>query len=97
MNSILDLVALLLLGAGIAIGLAAKRRRFDRTNAFGIKRFPTFGAKLQSRSGDYLLIGGATALVAGGMLLPASNHLDTWGWIVMAPACLFLLYLLIGT
>ena len=31
-----------------------------------------------------------------GTILLAVNHLDTWGWLVMAPASLFMLYLLIG-
>ena len=96
MNSIYDLVGLLLLGAGITLGLTASKRRFDRTNAFGVERFPSFGAKLRSRSGDYVLKGGAIGSLAIGTLLLASNHVDTWGWIVMAPVSLFMLYLLIG-
>ena len=97
MNSIYDLIGLLLLGAAFVLALIAKRRRFDRTNAFGIERFPSFGAKLRGQSGDYPLKGGAIGSLAVGALLLSSNHIDTWGWIVMAPVCLFLLYLLIGT
>jgi hypothetical protein len=96
MDWIIDTFAMLLLGVGTMLGLAGGKRRFDRTNAFGIERFPTFGAKLRSRSG-YVLIGGAMALLAGGALLLAFNHIDTWGWIVVAPVGLFMLYLLIGT
>ena len=97
MNLIYDFVGLLLLGAGITLGITASKRRFDRTNRFGIERFPTFGAKLRSRSGDYLLKGGAIGSLAIGTLVLASDHIDSWGWIVMTPVCLFMLYLLIGT
>jgi len=97
MNSIYDLMGLLLLGAGIALGLTASKRRFARTNRFGIERFSSFAAKLRSRSGDYLLKGGAIGSLAIGTLVLASDHIDSWGWIVMTPVCLFMLYLLIGT
>ena len=97
MNSIYDLVGLLLLGAGTACGLTASKRRFDRTNPFGVERFPTFGGKLRTRSADYLLKGGAIGSLAIGVLLLSSNHIDTWGRIVMAPVCLFMIYLLVGT
>jgi hypothetical protein len=96
MNWMSDAFGALLLVAGLAIGLAAKKRRFDRTNAFGMERFPTFGAKLRIRSGDYVLKGAAIASLSIGTLLLSANHIDTWGWIVMAPVCLFILYLLLG-
>jgi len=92
-----DVIGLVLLAAGIASGLTAKTRRFDRTNQFGIERFPSFGAKLRSRSGDYLLGGIAICSMAIGTVLLASNHIDSWGWIVMGPICLLMLYLLVGT
>jgi len=45
---------------------------------------------------DRLLLGTSGLLLAAGTLLLASAHFDTWGWIVMAPVCLSMLYLLVG-
>ena len=74
-----DLIGLLLLVAGAALALHARKREFDRTNAFGIERFPAFGARLRSKSGDYVLLGGAIASLGTGAIVLASNHIDTWG------------------
>ncbi len=38
----------------------------------------------------------ALLLLAGGTVLLASGHFDTWGWVVMAPVALFMLFLLLG-
>jgi len=55
MEWINDALALLLLGVGTLLGLAAKKRRFDRTNVFGVECFPSFAARFWSRLTDELL------------------------------------------
>jgi hypothetical protein len=35
-------------------------------------------------------------MFAAGTITLASGHMDSWGWIVMAPVGLLLLYLLLG-
>jgi hypothetical protein len=91
-----DILSLLLLVAGTGFAIKAKKRRFDRTNALGIERYATFWAKLTSRSGDLALIGIALCCLGFGTILLSANHLNTWGWVVIAPVCLFMLYLLLG-
>ncbi|MEP6482568.1 MAG: hypothetical protein ABJA94_11235 [Rhodoglobus sp.] len=87
---------MLLLLAGAGCALTARKRKFDRTNAFGIERHGSFWAKLTNRTGDTALVALAICGSGAGTILLAVNHLDTWGWLVMAPVCLFMLYLLVG-
>ena len=35
-------------------------------------------------------------LLAAGTITLASTHMDSWGWVIMAPVVLFMLYLLLG-
>ena len=97
MYSLTDLAALLLVAIGIACLITTKRRRFDRINKYGVERFPSFLARLRGRSGDYVLMGAGMILLAAGTIGLASNHIDTWGWIVIAPVVVVMLYLLLGT
>ena len=92
-----DFAGALVLAAGAAFLLMAKRRQFERTNKYGVERFPTFWAKLRARSADHLLRGSSIVFMAVGTLVLASNHIDSWGLIVMFPACVLMLYLLLGT
>ena len=90
-----DLFGLALLIAGGVLGVWAKKRKFERTNQFGVERFPSFWGKVRARLKDIFLIVSSIALLSSGALLLASNHVDTWGWIVIAPFSLFALYLLL--
>ena len=90
-----DLIGLVLLTLGAAIIFAVRRARFQRTNTYGVERFPTFGAKLRAQLGSHILFGSIVMFAAGTITL-ASGHMDSWGWIVMAPVGLLMLYLLLG-
>ena len=91
-----DLTAILLLVVGIAFLIITKQRRFDRINKYGVERFPSFLGRLLGRSVDHVLAGVGTVLMAAGTIALANNHFDTWGWIVMAPVVVVMLYLLVG-
>ena len=93
----LDFGALALLVAGTLLGFKVRQRRFNRTNAFGVERFPSFGEKVRARSIEYFITGTSIALLVTGTIMLSSNHIDSWGWMVMVPVCLFMLYLLLGT
>ena len=80
-----DLIGLTLLALGAAIIFVVRRGRFDRTNKYGGERFPTFGAKLRARVGSRILVGASVLLLVAGTITLASTHMDSWGWIVMAP------------
>ncbi len=92
-----DFFGLALLIAGGVLGVWAKKRKFDRTNQFGVERFSSFWGKVRVNIKDLLLIGSSIVLLSSGAILLASNHLDTWGWVVMAPVYLFMLYLFLGS
>jgi len=91
-----DAIGLLLLALGTVVVFAVKRAKFRRTNRYGVERFPTFGAKLRAQFGSHILIGCSAVLLAAGTITLAWNHMDSWGWIVMAPVALLMLYLLLG-
>ena len=91
-----DLIGLTLMTLGAVIIFVVRRAAFDRTNKYGVERFRTFEAKLRAQFGSHILIGTSLALLAAGTITLASNHMDSWGWIVMAPVVVFMLYLLIG-
>lgn len=92
-----DVVGFGLLAAGVWLGILAKQRRFNRTNEFGVERFPSFWAKLRQRAQHSILVGGCLLMVAVGVILLSSNHLEGGGWVVMLPVSLLMLYLLLGT
>ena len=46
-----DLTGLLLIAVGVFLGYQARRRRFDRTNVFGVERSPTYWGGVKARDG----------------------------------------------
>lgn len=71
-------VALLI---GLAIIFFAKKRRFDRLNEFGREAFPSYFAKLVSRTIDELLfsVGVVIGVWSGFALL--SEYASDWVWL----------------
>ncbi|TSA14683.1 MAG: hypothetical protein D4R79_02970 [Comamonadaceae bacterium] len=91
-----DFIGLLLLLAGGVLGMKARKRKFDRTNPYGVECFPSYMTKVASKTKDHVLNGGAIMLLCSGTLLLSYNHMATWGWIVWLPIGLFMLFVLIG-
>lgn len=85
----------LLLGAA-GLHVIWKRRAFQRTNESGIERFASYSAQVGAKSIDRLLKFGSMLLLAAGVLILSYLHVDTWGWVVIAPVLAFALYLFIG-
>lgn len=82
---------------GIALLYWQRKRRFDRTNSFGVQRFPSYFGKLRATAWDgFLWLVGVTLLSAGVIGL-AHLHEATWGWIVLLPFYAYLLFIFIGT
>ena len=44
-----------------------------------------------------LFMSGSLVLLRVGTIALANNHIDSWGWIVMLPVSVVMLYLLLGT
>ncbi len=74
-----------------------KKRVFDRTNQFGVEQFSGFWGKLVAKAKDNLIFGIAITLLIGGLLIVASAYEATWGWIVLLPVYLFMLFMVVGT
>ena len=86
----------LLLAAGVLLAVWRQKRKFDRTNAFGVEQFPSYFRKLVAGAKDGVLGGGSLIFSCSGVLLLAFRYVDSWGWIVVLPVCAFLLVVLIG-
>jgi Ca2+/Na+ antiporter len=85
----------MLLGAA-GLHVMWKRRAFQRTNESGVERFASYSAQVGAKSIDRLLKFGSLLLLAAGVLMLSYLHVDTWGWVVIAPVLAFALYLFIG-
>jgi ATP/ADP translocase len=90
------LIGLILLGLGAVLYLTARRAIFRRTNKYGVERFHSFSAKLRAKFGDHIAIWASIFLLLAGTLTLATSHMDSWGWVVMAPVAVFMFYLLVG-
>jgi hypothetical protein len=88
-------VAILLMAGAAGLHFLWKRRVFQRTNAYGVERFESYSSKLGAQSMDWSLKFGSLLLLLAGVLVLSYLHVDTWGWLVIAPALAFVLFLLI--
>ncbi len=78
---------------GGLLALWRKKRIFDRTNQYGVERFPSFWRKLETRMKDGLLGGASIVLLSSGLLILAFRYEDSWGWVVLLPVYVFLLFI----
>lgn len=86
-----------LLALGSALVLIRRKRRFDRTNLFGVEQFSSYWAKLSANIKDGLLRFLALFLVSAGLVILGFQFEDSWGWLVTLPVYVFMLFLLFGT
>ena len=91
-----EYVGSILFVVGVLLVLARRKRKFDRTNEFGVERFATFGAKMGAKIKDGLLGGSSILFLSSGLLILAFRYVDSWGWIVVLPVCVLMLFLLLG-
>ena len=87
-------MGVILLGLGAWLAYWKRKRAFNRTNEYGVERYPSYWRKLASRSKDTLIGASAFVLLSAGVLLIAFQYQDTWGGIILLPVYLFMLYLL---
>jgi hypothetical protein len=96
MNWGADLIGVVFVALGALLGLKGRKRKFDRTNEFGVERFRSYGGKLRARFKDGFLGFTSLSLLASGIAILAFEHQNTWGWIVLLPICVFMLFALLG-
>jgi hypothetical protein len=90
------LVGAILFAVGALLALWTRKRRFDRTNQFGVERFTSYWGKLRARSVDWVVGLAGIILLSAGALILAFEFESSWGWIVLLPVYLFVLFGLIG-
>ena len=86
--------AFLLMAGAAGLHFLWKRRVYQRTNACGVEHFGSYSSKLGAQSMDWALKFGSLLLLLAGVLVLSYLHVDTWGWLVIAPALAFVLFLL---
>ena len=87
-------VSALLLGISTWLTYWKRKRVVERSNEFGVERFPSYWRKLVSRGKDTLIGTSAFVLLSAGAFLVAFHYQDTWGAFVLLPVYLYMLYLL---
>lgn len=90
-----EYVGTVLLVVGWLLALWRKKRIFDRTNEFGIERFPSFWGKLGIKAKDGLLGSASIVFLSSGALILAFRYFDSWGWVVLLPVLAFLLFIVL--
>jgi hypothetical protein len=91
-----ECVGMILLAAAGLLAYWRRKRKFDRTNQYGIEQFPSYGRKVRARTAEGLLGFGSLVFFTAGILILAFRFEDSWGWVVTVPLYLLALYALIG-
>ena len=92
-----EYIGAILLALGVALTLARRMRRFDRTNQFGVEQFSSYWAKLGTDIKDGLLRYVSLLLLSAGLVILGFRYEDSWGWVVTLPVYAFMLFLLFGS
>lgn len=92
-----DAFGVFLLVLGVFLMLRFRKRRFDRTNAFGVEEFPSYWSKIGAKAKDAVQGLFSALLLCLGVLVLALNHVDSWGWIVLLPMLAFVIFLPLGS
>ena len=92
-----DTLGLVLLGIGGIVIFRLKKKRFNRTNHYGVQQYSSYWAKLAALIKEKLLTGAAVLSICSGITLLAFNHVESWGWIVVLPVYAFVIFLLFGS
>lgn len=92
-----EYIGALLLALGAALTLASGKRRFDRTNQFGVEKFQSYWDKLGTNIKDGLLRYLSLFLLSAGFVILGFRFEDSWGWIVTLPIYAFMIFLLFGS
>ena len=87
----------LLLVLGVALALIRRKLQFDRTNQFGVERFPSYWAKVGANMGNGLLRYASVLLLLAGILILGFRFEDSWGWLVTLPFCALMIFLFFGS
>jgi hypothetical protein len=93
-DQVIKYLGIALVAFGVVLGYKYRRRRFDRTNEFGIERFSSYWEKLVARAKDGTIWISSVILTISGVLLLASQYQDSWGAFVIFPFILLAVVLI---
>ena len=92
----LEYLGAFLLVMGAVLRFRIRRAKFERINEYGVERFSSYWNKLRSRTKDGMLGGLSILLLSSGVVTLAFRYQESWGWLVLFPFCLVMLFALIG-
>ena len=92
-----EFMGMLLLALGAVLTLVRRKRRFDRTNQFGVEQFSSYWVKLGVNVKDGALRYVSLILLTSGIVILGFRFEDSWSWIVTLPVYAFMLFLLFGS
>ncbi len=92
-----EYVAGLFIFLGVALALMRRKLQFDRTNQFGVERFPSYWTKLGTSIREGLLRYASMLLLLAGILILGFRFNDSWGWLVTLPFCALMIFLFFGS
>lgn len=92
-----EYIEALLLALGVALTLASRKRRFYRTNQFGVEQFQSYWDKLGTQIKEGLFRYVSLLLLSAGLIVLGFRYEDSWGWIVTLSVYAFMLFLLFGS
>lgn len=73
-----EYIGAIFLALGVALTLARRKRRFDRTNQFGIEQFPSHWSKLRANLKDGLFRFVSLLILSVGLVILGFRFEDSW-------------------
>jgi len=89
----MDTTAVVAMIVGVLLIFWRNKRKYDRTNEYGIDRLPTYVGALLAKTFDLLLLMTGGVLLVSGATYVLSESANHW-WILLAfPVLIWLLFL----
>ena len=92
-----DTIGVVFLCLGSLVILRLRKKKFNRTNKYGVQQYSSYWVKLAALVKERLLAGIAVISIGAGITLLAFNHVESWGWLVVLPIYAFVIFLLFGS
>lgn len=86
----MDIAGILLLLTGAVLLYWQRKRKYDRSNDYGVERLPSYFGLFRARLADSILILIGSGSLVMGVVLLAFQHMELWGWLVLFPVAIWM-------
>jgi len=90
----MQIAGLISLLIGVLLLYWQRKRKYERSNDYGVERLPSYFGLFKARLLDSMLIIAANGALLAGVFMLAFEYVDSWGWIVMLPVAIWMLFIL---